>query len=115
MMAEKSHPFPFPDPASFDPVFPDAPPWESPIWRLSAWWLDIYCDCGHHVAYPLRLLSAERGWDVKLRDVVERATCSKCGRRPERIDLVERIGSQQVAGKPSRWKRLPLTPVSPAL
>ena len=41
----------------------------------------IECACGHTRRCHPVTLARIAGWDAKLRDVVKRARCSKCGKR----------------------------------
>jgi hypothetical protein len=79
-------PFPFPPVDGAEVRFPDQPPLDVEIFRMSNWWLQITCDCGiRHT--PLRLLAAERGWRVTLRQLVPKLRCKTCGQRPTSVML----------------------------
>jgi hypothetical protein len=80
MPAADRHRFPLPSERNpFEP-FPDAVPWDMPISELSKWWLHLQCGrCEHTTYIPLRLLAAQRGWFVTLRQIVPRLRCSRLG------------------------------------
>lgn len=84
----KETPFPYPPLEGAETIFPDTPPWDTPICRLSNWWFAMTCDCGtkHH---PLRLMAAERGWRLTLRRIVPTLRCKTCGQRPTGVMLVD--------------------------
>lgn len=84
-------PFPLPPLGAPCTPFPDSAPWDEPIWKLP-WWLSIKCDCGGGVHYPLRLMSAQIGWRLTLRQVVARLRCKMCGGRPSSVVLVDGLG-----------------------
>lgn len=74
--------------------FPDRVPWTTPIFQMSNWWLSIACKCGvKHV--PLRLLSAEIGWRITLREIVPFLRCSTCRERPTNVQLVDHVGGDE--------------------
>lgn len=79
-------PFPFPPLEGGEVRFPESPPLGVEIFRMSNWWLRITCPCGDR-STPLRLLAAERGWRVTLRDLVPKLRCSTCGQRPSSVHL----------------------------
>jgi hypothetical protein len=99
-----------PERAPFEP-FPAEIPWDTPISDLSSWWLEIRA--GDVTSrYPLRLMAAEQGWQVTLREIVPRLRSASNG-RPESILLLKRgdldIGKSENAGKwltlKDGWKR----------
>jgi hypothetical protein len=70
--------------------WPDAPPLAAGLADLSGWWLRVDCKpCGSGMAYPLRLLAAERGWLTPLSAVLPLFKCSKCERAPTTIALID--------------------------
>lgn len=73
-------PFPFPPRETALTKFPDTIPWDTPISQMANWWIKTRCG-GETGAYPLRLLAAERGWDLTLRDLVRRLVCEGTGER----------------------------------
>lgn len=81
-------------------VFPDMPPWDTPLVDLSNWWLEIRCVCGRFSVYPLRLLAANVGWRKTLRQVVPLLKCDevRCRRRPETVRLVSDSGGERGRG-----------------
>lgn len=81
-------PFPFPPIEGAEVRFPEKPPLDVEIFRISNWWLRTTCSCGdrHH---PLRLMAAERGWRITLRQVVPLLKCQRCGERPSRVMLID--------------------------
>ncbi len=81
-------PFPYPPADGAEVDFPDAPPLDVPIFRMSNWWLEITCGCGtkHH---PLRLMAAMQGWRITLRHAVPMLRCKVCGERPSMVQLVD--------------------------
>jgi hypothetical protein len=65
--------------------FPTEIPWDRPISEMSGWWLEYRT--GNNVgAYPLRLLAAQRGWNVTLRQIVPRIIAK---RNPDELYLVD--------------------------
>ena len=79
-------PFPFPPLEGAEVRFPDAPPLDVEIARMSNWWLRLTCACGD-THTPLRLLAAERGWRITLRRLVPKLRCKRCGERPASVLL----------------------------
>jgi hypothetical protein len=57
---------------------------------LASYWLDLRCDCGNVVRYPLRLLGQRVGGDRRLGEVLPLLRCRRCGGRPSRIVLLDR-------------------------
>lgn len=80
--------FPFPPREGALTTFPVEPPFDVPISSMARWWLRPVCSCGIP-AYPLRLMAAERGWQVTLRQVLPRMVCRSCRRRPYEVWLVD--------------------------
>lgn len=85
----------YPFPPQGDPFapFPQEIPWGAPISDLSNWWLERSCvSCRTSGAYPLRLMAARHGWNITLRQIVEKAVCGQCKRRLSRLELVDDSG-----------------------
>jgi hypothetical protein len=76
-------PHPFPD--IIEQPFPTEIPWDRPISEMSGWWLEYRGD-GRVGAYPLRLLAAQMGWNVTLRQLVPRIIAK---RKPTELYLVD--------------------------
>lgn len=98
------------------PPFPAEPPLGSDLAELSSWWLEIRCACGAGVAYPLRLMAAERGWRTPLSAVLPRLRCATCHATPRSVHLVDDPtgGRQRRPGQePVSRLALPLTPPLP--
>lgn len=73
----------------FEP-FPAEVPWATPICELQ-WWLDVRIFEPYWSArLPLRLLAAEHGWQLTLRQVLPRLRHD--GRAPDQIILVKHGG-----------------------
>lgn len=51
--------------------FPREIPWDTPISDISGFWLHIE-GAKSTTEYPLRLMAAQRGWNVTLREIVPR-------------------------------------------
>jgi hypothetical protein len=97
---------PLPDPPR---SFPTEPPLTTSLADLSGFWLRISCErCKSDMNYPLRLLAAERGWRTPLRAVLPLFKCSKCGKLPSTIDLIDsaQTGPNMgvVSGEPNRLR-----------
>lgn len=86
-----STPFPFPDIPVPLPHFPPEPPLDATTAELAGWWLEVRCDCGAGGTkyLPFRLLAARLGWQVTLRNVVDRLKCNECGAPAASLVLVE--------------------------
>jgi hypothetical protein len=85
----KETPFPFPPLEGAETRFPEQPPWDVPINRMSNWWLRLTCECGDSHHRPLRLMSAELGWRLTLRQILPRLKCRTCGDRPSQVHLLD--------------------------
>jgi hypothetical protein len=84
-----------PEGNSFEP-FPQAVPWDKSISELTNWWLAVDC-CRGTVRMPLRLMAAERGWQLTLREVVRHLRCSQCGQRPKTVAFEPRSSNDRDA------------------
>jgi hypothetical protein len=67
--------------------FPTEIPWDRPLAELNSLWLDIRAE-GLTTKYPLRLMAAEQGWQVTLREAVDRLRSKQTGAAPDRVLLV---------------------------
>jgi hypothetical protein len=86
MRETQKTPFPFPPVDGAEVRFPDKAPLDVEIFRMSNWWLKITCACGDRHT-PLRLLAAEQGWRITLRQLVPKFRCQTCLQRPTSVLL----------------------------
>ena len=84
----KETPFPFPPLEGAETRFPETPPMDVPICRMSNWWLRLTCSCGDSFR-PLRLMSAELGWRLTLHQILPRLKCKTCHERPRQVFLFD--------------------------
>lgn len=101
-MPREHHPHRFPFPPARDPfeAFPTSVPWDTPIAEISSRWLELRCAaCDKATMYPLRLMAAERGWELTLRTIVPRLRCQGCGAKPTTLQLVEDGGGEHGRGR----------------
>jgi len=81
-------------------------PFDSGLSDLAGWWLEVFCsECGKTTLIPLRLLAAQRGWNVRLGSVVDRLQCGDCRVHPSTVALVEDAAAgpgQHANRKPGR-------------
>lgn len=89
-MREKPTRYGFPpDRPAFEP-FPTEIPWDTPIHEISGWWLNIEADDGSSIRTPLRLMAAEHGWKLTLRQILPRL--SREGIPPRQVMLLKHGG-----------------------
>ena len=75
-----------PDRDPFEP-FPTVIPWDVPISELSNLWLYI-SGGGRTVEMPLKLMAAQRGWNLTLRQIIPRLKQDGTDLPPECVMLV---------------------------
>ncbi len=68
-------------------------------------WLEVHC-CGGVMYMPGRLLG-RGGPGARLRDVIARLRCRRCGSPPSAMALVDDPASGAAGGPPTTW-RIPL-------
>ncbi len=68
-------------------AFHPAEPLDYPLMELAGMHLVTHCRCGMR-PYPLRLMAAQVGWGVTLRQLLPKLVCKICGERPARSRLV---------------------------
>lgn len=101
-------PFPLPPAEGALDRFPDKAPWTTPIFEMSNWWLVVECKCGQKQV-PLRLMSAQIGWRITLREIVPFLRCSTCRQRPTNVQLVDNP-TGDIGRFGAKTKRLQLHP-----
>ena len=77
---------PFPEP---EPPWPDAPPLDTALADLGAWWLHVRCGCRGSNYLPLGVLAAQKGWTMNLGELVPALRCDRCGEKPKEIALID--------------------------
>lgn len=107
-MRDLQTPFPFPPLEGAEARFPETPPLDVEIFRMSSWWLRITCGCGD-THTPLRLLAAQRGWRITLRQLVPKLRCTRCGARPGSVLLEDATAESGYGGGRRQVKTLRLT------
>lgn len=82
---------PFGWPPLRDIPLPAEVPWDTHIHLLSGLSIARTCSACNTVGggYPIRLLAAELGWFLTLREIVPRLKCKGCGRRLTRLELAD--------------------------
>lgn len=83
-------------------AFPATIPWDTPISEMG-WHLVRVC-CNTRSVYPLRLMAAQQGWHLTLRDIVPRIRCSTCGQQPAALRLHKNgTGEHGMMGAHDPW------------
>jgi hypothetical protein len=55
------------------------------------WWISAHCFCGRSHHTPVRLIAETYGEGTDLSRVATRLRCKDCNKRPDRVELADRI------------------------